>query len=174
MKSIVVMLQGKAIIFTSQKDLPESETELAGFKFASPSESPWPVMPDLLVHSDSATVIGVALEVNRERSREIRALCSKLNPDVVRYKDLSDYKDLEFYSHNQKADWVEIRWGRKLPDTFQRAQLLGGYWYYNLQTNRRQAELIAFGIAGFGDDLAPLDLRIPPSEDLKCELRELE
>lgn len=116
---------------------------------------PWPSGADILYNSESRIFVGVTYQVPEDHRQLIKALCARLNDEVVRYNDFSAKESLKPYAHeHEDIHFLEIVWTPwHNADEFALAQFCEDSWYY---LDRGIARKFAFAL-----DKPELD-KIPP------------
>src|SRR5215471_6629388 len=114
------------------------------------SFAPWGSCPDVLYHSQSRTLCGLAYGVHEKWAAEVRDLSKTLDPRVVRYTEfrlpatipLQSQAPAPRVKRSPKAvpwvaqefegqDFLQITWTDIEPDTFGLAQLANDAWFYS-------------------------------------------
>jgi hypothetical protein len=128
------------------------------------NDTPWCALADLLVDRTTRVFLGVTFGVEEHAFERARRIAQSLNPEVVRYDDVSTEVSKERYRGWGDTQRFEIAWTPARDLRCEGAQLLCGQWFWWYALTKGQIDWnrpIAFGISDIDDILRDHNLTFP-------------
>ena len=134
------------------------------------NDTPWLSFADLLVDRDEANFVGLTFLIDNEVFWEpMRLLAQSLDPEVIRYNDISTSDAKSMYPGEAgKYRRFEITWAPARTLECEIAQLCCGqwfWWYSKIGSSSLSTHLIALGITDIDDLIAEHNLKFPKNLD---------